>query len=284
MKLQAFLNPTTKTVQVELTGVAAPTGFTKIGEFDHPDETYPDSNVIYHGVRDLLYTTKLASPPVTGVKYPNGIYNMQEISITTTNAAIKQELYWLVEPQQTVVFAVGSDLLLSGQVGGGKTPYTYKWQFAGGPADDFTDISGATALKFSKEKLAASDAGIYKLIVTDGNNITIESKSYVEVVPETPKSKLPAEPAALTSITATPSSLSLSVATDGTNGKTVAFAPVPADADLGTLSIKTAPASATATATIANGVLTVKPVAAGTTSVVVTNGTKDVTVNVTVAA
>ncbi|MCS5737005.1 hypothetical protein, partial [Herbiconiux daphne] len=84
-------------------------------------------------------------------------------------------------------------------------------------------------------------------------------------------------------IIATPTALTLSVATDAANGKTVAFTPDPAGAALGTLTIKTQPTAAQATATIAGTTLTVKPVAAGpATSVVVTNGTKDVTVAVTV--
>ena len=91
-------------------------------------------------------------------------------------------------------------------------------------------------------------------------------------------------PPALTGIKATPTSLSLSVATDTATGKTVALSAIPTDAELGTLSIKTAPDSARATATIAGTTLTVKPVAAGAaTSVVVTNGTVDVTITINVA-
>ena len=79
--------------------------------------------------------------------------------------------------------------------------------------------------------------------------------------------------------------LKFTVEADATAGKTVTFAAVPADAAIGTLSIKTAPLAARATATIAGNVLTVKPVAAGAaTSVVVTNGTVDVTIPITVAA
>lgn len=285
MKLQVALNPLTKTVRVEKDGTAVVAGFTKIGTFDHPDATYPDSTVIYHGVRDILYTTKLASPPVTGVKYPDGIYNMQEISIISADAAIMQELYFTVFPQQNVVLSVGMQLSLLGQVAGGKAPYTYKWQFAAGPAADFADIAGATGKQLIKADITASDAGIYKLIVTDANSMTLESKSYMEIVPETPKDKEVVVKPALTAIAATPTALALSVAADAANGKTVAFAPTPADADLGTLTIKTQPDAARATATIANNVLTVKPVAAGAaTSVVLTNGTIDVSVAVTVAA
>lgn len=174
--LNVSYNPTTKVVNVNpATGVSA--GFTAIGSFQHPDATYPDSYVIYHGVRELLYHVSPANPPVLNAKFPNNVTDMAGIKINQIAAIV------------------------------------------------------------------------------------------------------------LTGITATPSTLALSVAADAANGKTVAFAPVPSGASLGTLTIKTAPTAGRATATIANNVLTVKPVAAGAaTTVVLTNGTVDVTVNVTVAA
>ena len=83
---------------------------------------------------------------------------------------------------------------------------------------------------------------------------------------------------------ATPASLTLSVAADAVAGKTVTIVAMPVGSSAGTLSIKTAPDSGRATATISGNVLTVKPVAAGeATSVVVTNGTVDVTIAITVA-
>lgn len=289
MKLQVTLNPDTRTVEVAKDGATVTAGFTKVGTFDHPDATYPDSTVIYHGVRDILYKTKLAKPPVLNVKYPNGIYDMQRIKIVTKDAAIAQPMYFSVEPQSNLAIALGSDLALSAQVNGGKTPYVPAWWFAAGPSEEFVkidDTENATAktLNLEVQNITNADIGIYKLVVTDANGMTLDNKSYVELIPETPAHNLP-ESVALTSITATPSTLDLSVAADAANGKTVTFAPVPADAALGTLTIKTAPASGRATATIANNVLTVKPVAAGAaTSVVLTNGTVDVTVTVNVAA
>lgn len=290
MKLQVALNPTTKTVLVEKDGTAVTAGYTKVGTFDHPDLTYPDSTVIYHGVRDVLYQTKMGTPPTTGAKYPNGIYDMQSIKINSADAAIKQEMYFTLQPQSNRVASIGSDIQFSAQVAGGKTPYAPAWWFAAGPSEEFvelddTDNASVKTLSLINHDISAESAGIYKLVVTDANGLTLESKSYLEIVPETPQSDLPDPVPALTSITATPSTVALSVAADAVNGKTVAFAPVPADADLGTLTIKTAPTAGRATATIAENVLTVKPVAAGAdTTVVLTNGTIDVTVNVTVAA
>lgn len=289
MKLQVTLNPDTRTVEVAKDGASVTAGFTKVGTFDHPDATYPDSTVIYHGVRDILYKTKLAKPPVLNVKYPNGIYDMQRIKIVTKDAAIAQPMYFSVEPQSNLAIALGSNLALSAQINGGKTPYVPAWWFAAGPSEEFVkidDTENATAktLNLEVQNITNADIGIYKLVITDANGMTLDNKSYVELIPETPAHNLP-EPVELTSITATPSTLNLSVATDTADGKTVTFAPVPAGASLGTLTIKTAPASGRATATIANNVLTVKPVAAGAaTSVVLTNGTVDVTVTVNVAA
>lgn len=173
--LHVSFNPTTKVAHVDET-TTVPSGFTNIGTFEHPDATYPDSYVIFHGVRDLLYFVKPGAPVNLGGKFPDNITDMASITI----------------------------------------------EYAGAPI--------------------------------------------------------------VRSITATPSTLALSLATDVTNGKTVAFSPVPSNASLGTLSIKTAPATNRATATIANNVLTVKPVNVGSTEIVITNGANNVTVTVNITA
>ena len=177
--LKIAFNKTTNVATVLDAGGSVPAGSVEVGTFEHPDATYPDSYVIYHGVRDLLYKRSAKDPAVAGF-WPNNIVDMQKISIVLDDADV---------------------------------------------------------------------------------------------------------PTPLTGIAATPTALALSVEADATAGKTVTFAAVPADAAIGTLSIKTAPLAARATATIAGNVLTVKPVAAGAaTSVVVTNGTVDVTIPITVAA
>jgi hypothetical protein len=176
--LKIAFNKTTNVATVLDSGGSVPVGSDVVGTFEHPDATYPDSYVIYHGVREILYKRSAADPSEEGF-WPGNITDMQKISIVLDDTAI---------------------------------------------------------------------------------------------------------PIPLTEIVATPTALALSVEDDATNGKTVTFAAVPADAVIGTLSIKTAPDSERATATITSNVLTVKPVAPGdATSVVVTNGTIDVTVNITVA-
>lgn len=80
MELKVAYNGTTKTVSVLNTADDIPAGSVNIGTFNHPDLVYPDSVVIYHGVRDLLYK-RSAEDPSQLAMYPYNICNMQEITI-----------------------------------------------------------------------------------------------------------------------------------------------------------------------------------------------------------
>lgn len=255
---------------------SVPSGSVEVGTFVHPDATYPDSLVIYHGVRDILYKRSAANPSEEGF-WPDNINSMQAVSIDfqgTPRLVIATELPRVISTIE------GKDVNWHVDAAGGKLPYTYKWQFkAYTDGADFVDIdsgvnpSAATA-SLVNHAVTVESAGTYKVIVTDANGTTAESTSVLAVGYYR-----------ASSLVATPTSLALSVAADATNGKTVTITALPAGSSTGTLTIKTPPLAARATATIAGNVLTVKPVAAGAaTSVVVTNGTVDITIAVTVAA
>lgn len=273
--LKVGFNKTTNVATVLDANGSIPGGSVEVGTFEHPDATYPDSLVIYHGVRDLLYKRSAKDPSKAGF-WPNNIVDMQSISIemkATPRLTIATKL-------PRVVSAIeGEDINWQVDVAGGKAPFTYKWQFKADTAGAaFADIdsgeneSAATATLTLNDVTAAS-AGTYKVIVTDANGTTVEDESLLAVGYYE-----------ASSLVATPDSLALSVAADLAAGKTVTIAAMPVGSSAGTLSIKTAPDSGRATATISGNVLTVKPVAAGdATSVVVTNGTVDVTIPVTVA-
>ena len=85
--LKVVYKASTKEAQVLDSGAATPGSFTAVGTFVHPDATYPDSVVIYHGVRDLLYKRSAANPANTAM-FPNNITNMQEISITNLASTV----------------------------------------------------------------------------------------------------------------------------------------------------------------------------------------------------
>lgn len=273
--LKVGFNKTTNVATVLDAGGSIPEGSVEVGTFVHPDTTYPDSLVIFHGVRDLLYKRSAKDPSKAGF-WPNNIVDMQAISIdmkATPRLTIATKL-------PRVVSAIeGEDINWHVDVAGGKTPFTYKWQFKANTAGAaFADIdsgeneSAATAT-LSLNGVTAASAGTYKVIVTDANGTTVEDESLLAVGYYE-----------ASSLVATPDSLALSATTDLAEGKTVTIIAMPVGSSSGALSIKTAPESGRATATIAGNVLTVKPVAAGdATSVVVTNGTVDVTIAVTVA-
>ncbi|QHJ80269.1 MAG: hypothetical protein [Caudoviricetes sp.] len=274
--LKVAFNKTTKVATVLDASGSVPSGSVEIGTFVHPDATYPDSYVIYHGVRDLLYKCDKDDPSQPGF-WPNNYVDMQAVSIT--NSATPRLVIGTALPR-VISTIEGEDVYWHVDIAGGKAPITYEWQFkALTPGADYVVIddsinpSAATATLVN-HAVTLESAGYYKVIATDDNGTTAESESLLAVGAY-----------AAGSLVATPDSLALSVADDTTDGKTTTITALPAGTSTGTLYIKTAPASAQATATLAGNVLTVKPVAAGdATSVVVSNGTVDVTIAVTVAA
>lgn len=273
--LKVGFNKTTNVATVLDASGSIPGGSVEVGTFVHPDATYPDSLVIFHGVRDLLYKRSAKDPSKAGF-WPNNIVDMQAISIdmkATPRLTIATKL-------PRVVSAIeGVDINWHVDVAGGKAPFTYKWQFKADTAGavfadiDSGDNASAATATLTLNDVTAASAGTYKVIVTDANGTTVEDTSLLAVGYYE-----------ASSLVATPDSLALSVAADTAAGKTVTIASMPVGSSAGTLSIKTAPDSARATATISGNVLTVKPVAAGeATSVVVTNGKVDITIAITVA-
>lgn len=272
--LKVGFNKTTNVATVLDASGSIPEGSVEVGTFVHPDATYPDSLVIFHGVRDLLYKRSAKDPSKAGF-WPNNIVDMQSISI---DMKATQRLTIVTKLPRVVSAIEGEDINWHVDVAGGKAPFTYKWQFKVNTAGaTFADISSSTnpsadTATLTLNDVTATSAGIYKVIVTDANGTTVEDESLLAVGYYE-----------ASSLVATPASLDLSVAADTTNGKTVTIVAMPVGSSSDALSIKTAPESGRATATIAGNVLTVKPVAAGeATSVVVTNGKVDVTIAITV--
>lgn len=272
--LKVGFNKTTNVATVLDTRDSIPGGSVEVGTFVHPDATYPDSLVIFHGVRDLLYKRSAKDPSKEGF-WPNNIVDMQSISI---DMKATPRLTIVTKLPRVVSAIEGEGIDWHVDVAGGKAPFTYKWQFKANTAGAaFADISSSTnpsaaTATLTLKDVAATSAGIYKVIVTDANGTTVEDETLLAVGYYV-----------ASSLVATPASLDLSVAADTTNGKTVTIVAMPVGSSSDALSIKTAPESGRATATIAGNVLTVKPVAAGeATSVVVTNGKVDVTIAITV--
>lgn len=76
--LQVSYNPTTRVALVQADNAAVPGGSTDIGSFNHPDPVYPDSLVLFHGVRDLLYKRK---PDGTPGFWPENITDLNNVTI-----------------------------------------------------------------------------------------------------------------------------------------------------------------------------------------------------------
>lgn len=112
MKVQVAFHPTTRIATVQAAGKSLPSGTVNVGEFYHPDLTYPDSLVIYHGVRDLLYRRSHANP-ANIAKFPENITDMHNIQI---NADPLIEVASVSMTPETANVAVGATQQLTATV------------------------------------------------------------------------------------------------------------------------------------------------------------------------
>lgn len=80
MLVQVSYDKATRVALVQVDAAAVPAGSVDVGSFSHPDEIYPDSTVIYHGVRDLLYKRSFANPAIPAM-FPENITDMQNVVI-----------------------------------------------------------------------------------------------------------------------------------------------------------------------------------------------------------
>jgi len=80
MKVRVLYNKTSKSVRLVGTSTAAPGGYTIVGEISNPDPVAPNSSVIWHAVRDVLYKRSAANPANTAM-FPNNITDMDRIAI-----------------------------------------------------------------------------------------------------------------------------------------------------------------------------------------------------------
>lgn len=176
--LKVVYRLSTKEAQVLDAATATPGGFVDVGTFVHPDATYPDSKVIYHGVRDLLYLRSAANP-ANPAMFPDNINNMQEIAITLL--AVKP-IQFLVQPAPRFLVPTGSDVVWSVQVAGGKAPLVYKWYYNDILIDALVNTSAATP-ELINHAVEVASAGVYHCTVTDADGTVKKSEpSVLEVV------------------------------------------------------------------------------------------------------
>lgn len=176
--LKVVYKVATKEAQVLDAATAVPGGFVDVGTFVHPDATYPDSVVIYHGVRDLLYK-RSAADPAQPAMFPDNINNMQEISIALLAVP---PIQFLIQPAPRLLVATGTDVTWSVQVAGGKAPLVYKWYYNDILIDSLINPTAATA-ELTNNAVELASAGVYHCTVTDADGTVKASEpSVLEVV------------------------------------------------------------------------------------------------------
>lgn len=166
--LKVAFKASNKGVRVLDASAAVPPGFVNMGTFSHPDTTYPDSRVIYHGVRDLLAARSRANP-AEPAGWPDNITNMREITIIflgTPRLELKEDLL-----TNLATLRKGSDTRFYISAAGGKAPLVYAW-YKNGVAIPSTNSNELVLLDVD-----AADVGTYHCVVTDANSLTVTSKS-----------------------------------------------------------------------------------------------------------
>lgn len=181
--LKVGFNNTTGVATVLDSDGDIPVGSVEVGTFEHPDATYPDSLVIYHGVQDILYKRSKANPANAGF-WPDNITNMQSVEIDfqgTPRLLIATELPRIISTIE------GKDVFWHVDAAGGKPPYTYAWSFkANTEGADYVIIDplvneSANTATLTIPTVTVESAGLYKVVVTDANGTTAESISELAV-------------------------------------------------------------------------------------------------------
>ena len=126
-ELKVAFNKDTYVATVLDASGSIPSGSVNVGTFDHPDETYPDSYVIYHGVRELLYKRSEVDPTQPGF-WPENITNMQAVTIENKATA---RLVLSTSLPRVVSTIEGGKVTLSVVALGGQAPINFTWALRG---------------------------------------------------------------------------------------------------------------------------------------------------------
>lgn len=183
----------------------------------------------------------------------------------------------------TKSIATGSDAVLTVAVSGGNHPLSYAWYYNGVLIDPLLNPTAATP-SLANTSVNSLSAGNFYVEVTDqsGHKITSTTCALTVTTSGTLTSYHLSSSDSKSVITGADGSQSAAL-TVAAGKALMALSPVPGTASMGTPAIKTPPAGATATATLVAGNLTVTPVAAGTTTIVLSDGsTHDTTLSIVV--
>lgn len=174
--LKVAYSAATKTIRVLNNGDAIPGGFVNMGTFAHPDATYPDSVVIYHGIRDLL-NTRSAVDPSQPALFPDNIMNMQEIQIEML--ALPGVIWVQNLPVATQYHKkTTEDLTLEVLASAGTDAVSYMWQLDGVNID-FNPSAITKSLQLTN--LSSLKAGTYRCIASGSGGINTAISNSVEV-------------------------------------------------------------------------------------------------------
>lgn len=168
-KYQVSWNPDTREAKVQLDGATPGAGFTRMGDFDHPDLIYPDSLVMYQGVQKVLYRTKNSKPPVPAF-FPDGITDMQRVSIVLDAAPVPVPVTGINASPNTITINEGATQQITAAVV---------------PAN--ADNQGITYVSDAPATATVSATGLVTGVAAGSTNITVKTVDggFEKIIPVT---------------------------------------------------------------------------------------------------
>ena len=118
------------------------------------------------------------------------------VTLTLGNFSLVGPPYLVAQPAASSSATLGGSLSLVATAGG--SPASYQWQYSADGVAAYADIPGATSASYSIASVAGSDAGFYRLVVTNAAGSSASTPSQVSVTSEAVAPSIQTQPAGAT--------------------------------------------------------------------------------------
>ncbi len=129
-----------------------------------------------------------------GFLFENG--TTDAVTLTLGNFSLVAPPYLVTQPAPSASATLGSPLHLVATAGG--SPDGYQWQYSPDGVAAYVDIPGATSASYSIATVAGSDAGFYRVVVTNSAGSSASTASQVSVTSEVVAPSIQTPPAGAT--------------------------------------------------------------------------------------
>ncbi len=129
-----------------------------------------------------------------GFLFENG--TASAVTLTLGNLSLVGPPYLVVQPAASSSATLGSSLSLVVTAGG--SPAGYQWQFSPDGVVAYADLPGATSASYSIASVAVSDAGFYRLVVSNAAGSNASAPAQVSVTSSAVAPSIQTQPAGAT--------------------------------------------------------------------------------------